>query len=109
MGAAHDPDATRLMIIAGARGSNSYHSRAWKIELAELAASLGVVVTVWHALLGTSQWNKIERRLFGFMSMNSPIKPLTTDRAILELIVATTTQTKLGSESKLISSMVITA
>jgi hypothetical protein len=98
MGAARYPDATRLMIIAGAGGSNSYHSRAWKIELAKLAASLGVVVTLWHALLATSQWNKIERRLFGFMSMNSPVKPLTTHRVIVELIVDTITQTRRGVE-----------
>jgi hypothetical protein len=107
MGGARYPDATRLMITANAGGSNSYRSRAWKIELAKLAASVGVVVTVWYTLLGTSQWNKIEHRLFGFMSMNWPGKPLTIHRVIVELIVATTPRP--GSESKSISAMVTTS
>jgi hypothetical protein len=98
MGAARYPDATRLMITADAGDSSSYRSRAWKIELAKLAASLGVVITVWHTPLGTYQWNKIEHRLFSFITMNWPGKPLTIHRVIVELIVATTTQTGLGVE-----------
>ena len=53
------PDATALMVTADAGGSNSYRSRAWKAELAKLAATIGMVITVCHMPPGTSKWNKI--------------------------------------------------
>ena len=76
-------------------GSNSYRSRAWKVELAKLAATIGLVITVCHMPPGTSKWNKIEHRLFSFITMNWRGKALTTYRVIIELIAATTTRTGL--------------
>jgi transposase len=89
------PNATRLMITADAGGSNGYRVRAWKWHLAQLAAETGLTITVCHYPPGTSKWNKIEHRLFSFISMNWRGKPLTDIRTIIELIAATTTQTGL--------------
>ncbi|MGH3849167.1 MAG: ISAzo13 family transposase [Steroidobacteraceae bacterium] len=95
------PDATRLMITADAGGSNSYRSRVFKVELAKLAATIGLAITVCHMPPGTSKWNKIEHRLFSFISVNWRAKPLTTFRVIVELIAATTTQTGLKVQADL--------
>ena len=89
------PDATRLMITADAGGSNGYRVRAWKTHLAALAAETGLTITVCHYPPGTSKWNKIEHKLFSFISMNWRGKPLADIRTIIELISATTTQTGL--------------
>lgn len=89
------PDATRLMITADAGGSNGYRVRAWKAHLAALAAETGLTITVCHYPPGTSKWNKIEHKLFSFISMNWRGKPLADIRTIIELISATTTQTGL--------------
>lgn len=99
MGKARYPEATRLMITADAGGSNSYRSRVFKTELATLAATIGLIITVCHMPPGTSKWNKIEHRLFSFITMNWRGKPLTTYRAVVELIAATTTQTGLTVQS----------
>ena len=101
MGRARYPNATRLMITADAGGSNAYRSRMFKAELATLAAVIGVVITVCHMPPGTSKWNKIEHRLFSFISMNWRGKPLTSYRAIVELIGATTTSTGLTIQADL--------
>ena len=91
MGAARFPGATRLLITADAGGSNGYRVRAWKVELAKLAAETGLTITVIHYPPGTSKWNKIEHRMFSFISMNWRGRPLTSYRTIVELISATTT------------------
>ena len=101
MGKARYPNATRLMITADAGGSNSYRSRAFKVELGKLAATIGLIITVCHMPPGTSKWNKIEHRLFSFISMNWRGKPLTTYRTVVELIAATTTSTGLKVQSDL--------
>jgi hypothetical protein len=101
MGKARYRDATRLMITADAGGSNSYRSRAFKVELAKLAATIGLVITVCHMPPGTSKWNKIEHRLFSFISMNWRGKPLTTYRTVVELIAGTTTRTGLRVQADL--------
>ncbi len=101
MGRARYPNATRLMITADAGGSNSYRSRAWKTELAALAATIGLIITVSHMPPGTSKWNKIEHRLFSFISMNWRGRPLTTHRTIVELIAATTTRAGLRVQADL--------
>lgn len=89
------PDATTLTITADAGGSNGYRVRAWKFHLAALAAQTGLAITVVHYPPGTSKWNKIEHRLFSFISMNWRGRPLTSIRTIIELIGATTTTTGL--------------
>jgi Rhodopirellula transposase DDE domain len=101
MGRVRYPDATRLLITADAGGSNSYRSRAFKVELAKLAAAIGLVITVCHMPPGTSKWNKIEHRLFSFISINWRGKPLTTYRTVVELIAATTTKTGLKVQADL--------
>lgn len=95
LGSDRFPDATRLLITADAGGSNGYRVRAWKWHLAQFAADTGLEVTVCHYPPGTSKWNKIEHRLFSFISMNWRGRPLTSIRAIVELIAATTTTTGL--------------
>ena len=89
------PDAIRLLITADAGGSNGYRVRAWKAHLAAFAAETGLTVTVVHYPPGTSKWNKIEHRLFSFISINWRGKPLTDMRTIVELIAATSTTTGL--------------
>ncbi len=95
MGRVRFPTATKLLITADAGGSNGYRVRAWKWHLARLAADTGLEITVSHYPPGTSKWNKIEHRLFSFISMNWRGRPLTDIRTIVELIAATTTQTGL--------------
>jgi hypothetical protein len=101
MGRQRYPQATQLMITADAGGSNAYRSRMFKAELATLAATIGLIITVCHMPPGTSKWNKIEHRLFSFISMNWRGKPLTTYRTVVELIAATTTSTGLRVEADL--------
>ena len=85
------PNATTLIVTADAGGSNGYRVRAWKWHLAKLAAETGLTITVLHYPPGTSKWNKIEHRLFSFISMNWRGRPLTDIRTIVELIAATKT------------------
>jgi hypothetical protein len=95
MGAARFPDATRLLITADAGGSNGYRVRAWKVHLAKLAAETGLEITVCHYPPGTSKWNRIEHRMFSFITMNWRGRPLVSYRSIIELIGATTTRSGL--------------
>jgi transposase len=95
MGKDRFPNADRLLITADAGGSNGYRIRAWKVELAKLAAETGLTITVGHYPPGTSKWNRIEHRMFSFISVNWRGKPLTTMRTIVELISATATATGL--------------
>jgi transposase len=95
MGQARYPGATRLLISADGGGSNGYRVRAWKAELAQLAAQTGLQITVCHLPPGTSKWNKIEHRLFSQITMNWRGRPLTSHQVIIELIAATRTRTGL--------------
>jgi len=95
MGRARFPAAERLLVTADAGGSNGYRLRAWKVHLAALAAETGLRITVCHYPPGTSKWNKIEHRMFSFITMNWRGRPLTTLRTIVELISATSTSTGL--------------
>ncbi|MET8965255.1 ISAzo13 family transposase [Streptomyces sp. NPDC004074] len=98
----HDyPAATRLLITADAGGSNGYRTRAWKTELAALAAETGMDITVCHMPPGTSKWNKIEHRLFSHISMNWRGRPLTSHDVIVNSIAATTTRTGLTVHAEL--------
>jgi hypothetical protein len=93
----HDrfPGAERLLITADAGGSNGYRLKAWKVQLARLAGETGLDITVCHYPPGTSKWNRIEHRMFSFITMNWRGRPLTSLRIIIELISATTTATGL--------------
>ncbi len=92
MGRQRFPQATRLLITADAGGSNGYRVRLWKVELAKLAHETGLEITVAHYPPGTSKWNRIEHRMFSFISMNWRGRPLVSYRTIIELISATTTK-----------------
>jgi transposase len=92
MGRPRYPDATQLLICSDAGGSNGYRIRAWKIELAKLAKETGLEITVAHFPPGTSKWNKIEHRLFSFITMNWRGRPLTSYRVMVQLIANTTTK-----------------
>ncbi|MFJ2630327.1 ISAzo13 family transposase, partial [Streptomyces sp. NPDC087532] len=95
------PTATRLLITADAGGSNGYRTRAWKAELAALAAETGLEITVCHLPPGTSKWNKVEHRLFSHISMNWRGRPLTSHDVIVNSIAATTTRTGLAVRAEL--------
>jgi len=95
VGRARYPEATRLLITADGGGSNGSRVRLWKRELQKLANELGLDIVVSHLPPGTSKWNKIEHRLFSFISQNWRAKPLVSYRVIVELISATTTKTGL--------------
>lgn len=96
-GARAYPHATRLLILADAGGSNSYRSRVWKQQLQEqLCDAFGLTVTVCHYPPGSSKWNPIEHRLFGFISMNWAGKPLRTLQALLGYIGQTATRAGLA-------------
>jgi Rhodopirellula transposase DDE domain len=95
------PGAEKLLVCADGGGSNGYRLRAWKTELAALAAETGLTITVCHLPPGTSKWNKIEHRLFSHISMNWRGRPLTSHEVIVDLIGATTTRTGLKVHAEL--------
>jgi hypothetical protein len=101
MGKKRHPKAKRLMITADGGGSNGYRVRLWKVELQKLADELALPVTVCHLPPGTSKWNKIEHRLFSFISINWRGKPLRSYRTIVQLIAATTTKAGLKVRAEL--------
>jgi transposase len=100
MGIERYPRATGLMVTADAGGSNGYRNKLWKVELAKLAAETGLAITVCHYPPGTSKWNKVEHRLFSFISINWRGRPLTSYRTIVELAAATTTRTGLKVQAE---------
>src|SRR5947209_2594903 len=95
------PQATRLLISADGGGSNGSRVRLWKWELQQLADETGLSITVCHLPPGTSKWNKIEHRLFAWISQNWRGKPLVSYAVILELIAATTTEAGLTVQCQL--------
>jgi hypothetical protein len=92
MGRARYPQAKSLLITADGGGSNGSRVRLWKVELQRLADELRMPITVGHLPPGTSKWNKIEHRLFSFITGNWRGKPLVSHQVIVELIAATTTE-----------------
>jgi len=98
MGKIAYPDAYKLLITADSGGSNGYRVRLWKIELQKLADDSGLEISVSHFPPGTSKWNKIEHRLFSFITQNWRSKPLISHEVIVNLIAATTTQKGLRIE-----------
>jgi hypothetical protein len=85
------PKTKKILITADAGGSNGYRLRLWKKELQTFADETGLAITVCHFPPGTSKWNKIEHRLFSFISINWKGKPLTSYEVIVNLIAHTTT------------------
>ncbi len=101
MGSERYPQARRLLITADGGGSNGSRAHLWKVELQKLADELGMPITVSHFPPGTSKWNKIEHRLFSFISQNWRGKPLISHEVIVNLIAATTTATGLKVRAEL--------
>jgi hypothetical protein len=85
------PKARALLITADGGGSNGYRLRQWKLELQRLADSARVTITVCHFPPGTSKWNKVEHRLFSFISSNWRGEPMRDYGTIVRLIAGTTT------------------
>jgi hypothetical protein len=92
MGAEAYPNARRLLITADSGGSNGARVRLWKTELQRLADETGLQISICHLPPGTSKWNKIEHRLFSFISQNWRGKPLISHEVVVNLIAATTTK-----------------
>jgi transposase len=101
MGQPSYPQATRLLITADAGGSNGSRLRLWKLELQKLADQTGLRIVVCHFPPGTSKWNKIEHRLFSYISQNWRGKPLRSFETIVSLIAATGTTTGLKVHAEL--------
>jgi hypothetical protein len=95
MGQQRFPRARELLITADGGGSNSHRSRLWKVSLQGLADELGIKLFVCHFPPGTSKWNKIEHRLFSFITKNWRARPLVSLEVIVNLIASTTTRTGL--------------
>jgi hypothetical protein len=92
MGQETYPRAEKLLITADGGGSNGSRVRLWKLELQRLADETGLTIGVSHFPPGTSKWNKIEHRLFSFISKNWRGQPLTSLKVIVNLIAGTTTK-----------------
>jgi hypothetical protein len=101
MGREAYPRARQLLITADSGGSNGSRVRLWKLELQKLADEIGLEISVCHFPPGTSKWNKIEHRLFSFITKNWRGKPLVSHEVIVNLIAATTTRTGLRVQSQL--------
>jgi hypothetical protein len=101
MGREAYPDARQLLITADSGGSNGSRVRLWKLELQKLADETQLEIWVCHFPPGTSKWNKIEHRLFSFITQNWRGKPLVSHEVIVNLIAATTTRTGLRVQSQL--------
>ena len=93
-------DSKKLLICADAGGSNGYRLRLWKRELQQLVDTCEIEISVCHFPPGTSKWNKIEHRLFSFISLNWRGKPLTSYQGIINLIASTTTKTGLTIKAR---------
>jgi len=101
MGRQRYPKATELMITADGGGSNGYRVRLWKLELSRLAKEIGLRIRVSHFPPGTSKWNKIEHRLFSFITMNWRGRPLISHEVIVQLIASTKTRSGLKVRSEI--------
>ncbi len=100
MGKEQYPSANKILVTADGGGSNSSRSRLWKKELQTLSTELGLEVHVCHFPPGTSKWNKIEHRMFSYITKNWRAKPLESLEVIVSLIANTTTQQGLTIKAK---------
>ena len=101
MGCARYPMAKQLLVTADGGGSNGSRVRLWKVALQQLADQTGLDISVCHFPPGTSKWNKIEHRMFSYISMNWRGKPLISHEVIVNLIAATTTRKGLKIEAEI--------
>ena len=101
MGCKAYPKATKLLIMADAGGSNASRSRLWKVGLQHLANLTGLDLQISHFPPGTSKWNKIEHRMFSFITQNWRARPLVSYQTIIHLIANTRTTAELKIKAKL--------
>ena len=101
MGKKRYPKSKEIMICADGGGSNGHRSHLWKAELQKLANQERLRISVCHFPPGTSKWNKIEHKLFSFITMNWRGKPLTSYRTVVKLIASTTTKAGLTVKVRL--------
>jgi len=101
MGVQRYPQAKQLVITADGGGSNGHRVRLWKLELNQLAQEIGLDIQVHHFPPGTSKWNKIEHRLFSFITMNWRGTPLISHEVIVNLIASTKTRSGLKVRAEL--------
>ena len=101
MGRKTYPEATKLLIMADSGGSNARRSRLWKVGLQRLANLTGLHLHVSHFPPGTSKWNKIEHRMFSFITQNWRARPLVSYQTVVDLISNTKTRTGLTIKAKL--------
>jgi len=101
MGCQRYPKAKQLIITADGGGSNGHRVRLWKLELSRLAQETGLDIQVCHFPPGTSKWNKIEHRLFSFITMNWRGRPLISHEVIVNLIASTKTRAGLSVRAEL--------
>ncbi|MDH4466563.1 MAG: ISAzo13 family transposase [Bacteriovoracaceae bacterium] len=101
MGRKRYPKSKELLIFADAGGSNGYRSRLWKKEIQKFSTREKMKITVCHFPPGTSKWNKIEHRLFSFISINWRGKPLLSYQTIINLIASTKTKNGLTVKARL--------
>ena len=101
LGQARYPQGTRRLLTADCGGSNRARVRLWKTELQALADQTGLSITLAHLPPGTSKWNRIEHRLFAFITQNWRGKPLLTHQVIIQLIASTTTRSGLSVRCRL--------
>ena len=86
------PNASEILITADCGGSNSYRAKLWKYELQRLADELGMILQIHHFPPGTSKWNKVEHKLFSYISKNWRGEPLLTRETVIKLISNTSTR-----------------
>lgn len=101
IGRRHYAKATGLLLCADGGGSNGFRNRGWKYHLQQLADALGLEVTVCHYPPGTSKWNKVEHRLFSYISLNWKGRPLVSYETVVNLIGATRTKAGLRVKASL--------
>ena len=101
MGKTKYPHARELLITADCGGSNGYRVKLWKVELQKFANEAGMIINVCHFPPGTSKWNKIEHKMFSFISKNWRGKPLITRETVVNLIGSTKTKSGLKIKVKL--------
>jgi hypothetical protein len=101
MGQSRYPEARELTITADGGGSNGHRVRLWKLELSRLAQEIGLDIRVCHFPPGTSKWNRIEHRLFSFITMNWRGRPLVSHEVIVNLIAGTKTRSGLAVRAEL--------
>jgi hypothetical protein len=94
-------NADEILVTADGGGSNGWRNRLWKVSLQDLATDIGIPIRVCHLPPATSKWNKIEHRMFSFMTQNWRGRPLISHEVMISLITATTTKTGLKIRAEL--------